>query len=227
MTSKKTDLRVRRTRMVLREALIALIEERGFDAITVGDITERAMVNRTTFYLHYQDKYDLVTSIFREAIDELSRGLGNPQEGPGRVDPEQPPQVWVRLFEHFAAHARMYRAMLGKGGSPWFVANLREYITDLAQKRLQASQQPSSRYRMPSEVAITAISNVFIGMITWWLEGKQQHSPKQMATWFLRFALYGYYHALGFDASGLCHSQPALTTSRQRSAPISTAIEAP
>ena len=89
------------------------------------------------------------------------------------------------------------------------------------------SLQLSSRYRMPSEVAITAISNVFIGMITWWLEGKQQHSPKQMATWFLRFALYGYYHALGFDASGLCHSQPALTTSRQRSAPISTAIEAP
>ena len=186
--------------MVLREALIALIEERGFDATTVGDIAERAMVNRTTFYLHYQDKYDLVTSIFREAIDELSKGLGMPQEGPGRVDPEQPPQVWVKLFEHFAMHARMYRAMLGKRGSPWFLAKVGEYIADLAHKRLQASRQPSGQYRMPSEIAITAVSNVFIGMVIWWLEEEQPHTPKQMATWFLRFALYGYYHALGFDA---------------------------
>jgi AcrR family transcriptional regulator len=49
LTRKKADLRVRRTQMLLREAFIALIEERGFDAITVGDIAERAMVNRTTF----------------------------------------------------------------------------------------------------------------------------------------------------------------------------------
>ncbi len=186
--------------MGLREALIALIEERGFDAITVGDIAERAMVNRTTFYLHYQDKYDLVTSIFREAIDELSKSLGMPQEGPGRVDPEHPPQVWVKLFEHFAEHARMYRTMLGKHGSPWFKAHLYEYIADLAQKRLQASRQLPNLYRMPAEAAIAAVSNVFIGMVIWWLEGEQQHTPKQMATWFLRFALYGYYHALGFDA---------------------------
>lgn len=197
---KKADLRVRRTQMLLREALIALIEERGFDAITVGDIAERAMVNRTTFYLHYQDKYDLVTSIFREAIDELSQSLTMPQEGPGRVDPEHPPQMWVKLFEHFATHARMYRAMLGKRGSPWFLAHLCEYITNLAQKRLEASRQPSNRYRMPSEIAIAAVSNVFIGMVTWWLEGEQQRTPEQMATWFLRFTLYGYYHALGFDA---------------------------
>nr|BBH86446.1 TetR family transcriptional regulator [Thermosporothrix sp. COM3] len=200
MTRKKADLRVRRTQMVLREALIALIEERGFDAVTVGDLAERAMVNRTTFYLHYQDKYDLVTSIFREAVDELSKSLGTPLEGPGRVDPEHPPQMWVKLFEHFALHARMYRALLSQRGSPWFVAQVCEYVADLAQKRLEASRQPSNRYRMPSEVAIAAISNVFIGMVTRWLEGEQQHTPKQMATWFLSFALYGYYHALGFDA---------------------------
>ncbi|WP_218103959.1 TetR/AcrR family transcriptional regulator [Thermogemmatispora onikobensis] len=196
---KKTDLRVRRTQMMLRKALIALIEERGFEAVTVGDIAERAMVNRTTFYLHYQDKYDLVTSIFKEAIDELSQSLGIPQEGPGRVDPEQPPQTWVKLFEHFAEHARMYRALLGQRGSPWFVAQMCEYIADLVHKRLEASRQPFQRYRMPSAIAIAAVSNAFIGMVTWWLEGELQYTPRQMASWFLRFALYGYYHALGFD----------------------------
>lgn len=197
---KAIDLRVKRTRMALREALVNLIDERGFDAITVGDIAERAMVNRTTFYLHYQDKYDIVTSIFRSAVDELSESLGVPQEGPCRVDPDNPPEVWVKLFDHFAAHAKMYRAMLGKRGSPWFSANMRDYVASLARKRLQESQQARSQCKVPPEAAIWAISDVFIGLVSWWLEEGPSHcSPKQMSTWFLRFALYGYYHALGFD----------------------------
>lgn len=197
--SKKTDLRVRRTRLVLREALINLIIERGFEAITIGDIAKQAMVNRTTFYLHYQDKYELVTSIFKEAVDELSETLGSPQEGPGQVDPESPSETWVNLFAHFSKNARMYQAMLSKSGSPWFVAQMRSYIMDLAWKRLLASQQTPDLCRMPPDVAIMAVANVFIGMITWWLESEQQYPPRQMATWFLRFALYGYYHSLGFD----------------------------
>src|SRR5215469_13383088 len=76
MTRDPVDLRVRRTRMALQEALIDLIEEKGFDAVTVGDIAERAMVNRTTFYRHYPDKYALVTGIFEEAVNQIFRELG-------------------------------------------------------------------------------------------------------------------------------------------------------
>src|SRR5258707_11224334 len=76
MTHNQTDLRVRRTHMVLREALIALIEEKGFDAVTVGDMAERAMVNRATFYRHCQDKYALVTGIFEEAVNQIFREIG-------------------------------------------------------------------------------------------------------------------------------------------------------
>ena len=58
---------------MLREALIELIEERGFDALTVGEITERAMVSRAAFYRNYQDKYDLVEQIFEEAMSRLAQ----------------------------------------------------------------------------------------------------------------------------------------------------------
>src|SRR6266536_5855376 len=73
---EQVDLRVRRTQTNLREALIDLIEEKGFDAVTVGDIAERAMVNRTTFYRHYPDKYALVTGIFEEAVNQVISELG-------------------------------------------------------------------------------------------------------------------------------------------------------
>src|SRR3990172_2299341 len=58
----KTDRRIQRTREVLQKALIELISERGYDAITIQDIVDRANVGRTTFYLHYRSKDDLFMS---------------------------------------------------------------------------------------------------------------------------------------------------------------------
>jgi len=52
------DRRIARTKAAIREALVALIEEKGFDALTVKDIATRANINRGTFYLHYKDKFD-------------------------------------------------------------------------------------------------------------------------------------------------------------------------
>ena len=67
----KQDLRVARTRKMLRDAMIALAIQQGFDAVTVNDIVELAMVNRSTFYRHYQDKYDLVESYLDELLWDL------------------------------------------------------------------------------------------------------------------------------------------------------------
>ena len=71
MSQSANDLRVTRSQRFIREALIDLIEERGFDALSVGEITARAMVSRATFYRHYRDKYDLVEQIYAEAMQAL------------------------------------------------------------------------------------------------------------------------------------------------------------
>ena len=55
------DLRIKRTQKSIKNAFYELIEEKGFDHISVKDITERAMISRNTFYLHYNDKFDLPT----------------------------------------------------------------------------------------------------------------------------------------------------------------------
>ena len=66
---KRLDPRVVRTRQMLRDALVSLIAEKGFDALTVQDIADRATLNRATFYLHYQDKHELLINSLRDAID--------------------------------------------------------------------------------------------------------------------------------------------------------------
>ncbi|HZY42942.1 MAG TPA: helix-turn-helix domain-containing protein, partial [Anaerolineae bacterium] len=81
---KKLDPRVIRTRQMLRDALVSLIAEKGFDAITVQDIADRATLNRATFYLHYQDKHELLINSLRDAIDELMADIG-PTEANGQL----------------------------------------------------------------------------------------------------------------------------------------------
>lgn len=65
------DLRVRRTQKAIRGAFFELVKEKGFEHISVKDITDRALISRNTFYLHYSDKYDL----FNKICDDLMRTL--------------------------------------------------------------------------------------------------------------------------------------------------------
>ncbi|MGO4273296.1 TetR/AcrR family transcriptional regulator, partial [Paenibacillus sp. TAF58] len=72
MTNGKMDRRQARTKQLLRQALMALIEEKGTDGLTVTDITTRAGVNRGTFYLHYRDAQDMLEQIKTEILNTLS-----------------------------------------------------------------------------------------------------------------------------------------------------------
>jgi AcrR family transcriptional regulator len=203
---EQTDLRIRRTHHFLQEAMIELVTEKGFDAITVGDIAERAMINRATFYRHYQDKYDLVATIFEEAANHLVEDM---KPLPKDIDLDEKIEnlleIWNRFFEHVAAHAQLYRAMLGKNGSPWFAARMREHIIKLMLEReRQWKQQAGPRRQidpaMPPELPVMQLSHVLLGTIVWWLENEKRYTPRQMAAWFWRFAFYGYLSARGYEA---------------------------
>jgi AcrR family transcriptional regulator len=178
MTQPVKNLRLRRTQKLLREALIELIEERGFDALTVGEITGRAMVSRAAFYRNYQDKYDLVEQIFQEAMSEL---LGAVAE----LGQEHPPQIWVRFFEHIAQYDRLYHALLGRKGSPWFVMKMRASLTDLVKEHgrgpalLHAVDRPASPFL--DDLVPDLVSTMFVEAITWWLEHGRSYPPEEMA----------------------------------------------
>src|SRR5262245_6564340 len=177
---KDVDPRVQRTHQLLRNALIDLVNEQGFDTVTVGDIAERAMVNRATFYRHYEAQYDLVAQIFAEAVETMSCELGPPEIGLEDVDPRRTLGPWVELFEHFARHARLYRALLGWNGSPWFAARLRDHVASMLLERERLREQLPGLVRrpeqvqMPREVAATFIATLGIGIVAWWLEDMEQ-----------------------------------------------------
>ena len=179
MTQPASNLRVRRMQKLLREALIELIEERGFEALTIGEMTERAMVSRAAFYRNYQDKYDLVEQIFEEAMSAL---LGAVRE----LGREHPTEMWVKFFEHIAEYDRLYRALLGSKGSPWFVRKMRAALSDLIKERGRLPHGPDASARpvhtFSDEFVPNLVSAMFVEAITWWLEQGKPYTPREIAT---------------------------------------------
>lgn len=203
MSHERIDPRVERTRNLLKDALIELSAERGFNMVTVVDIAGRANVNRSTFYRHYEDKYALVEEIFQEAIERMGRDLNPPAKEALSIDLQAPPERLVRLFEHFAEHKQLYTALLGMNGSRWFEARMRDQISSMIDQREQLRDQIPAFERntpemgIPRTVTITLASNLLLSTITWWLEKGKEYTPQQMASWFLEFALHGYVRVLG------------------------------
>jgi AcrR family transcriptional regulator len=193
-TNQTGNLRVKRTQKLLREALIELIEERGFEALTVGELTERAMVSRAAFYRNYQDKYALVEQIFAEAMSALMNAVGD-------LGQEHPAEVWVRFFEHIAEYERLYRALLGSKGSPWFVRTMRASLAELILERghplhstnathaTHAARAPHASIHAFSDGFVPGfVAAMFVEAITWWLEQGRPYSPREMATRSSRLA---------------------------------------
>ena len=179
MTQPVSNVRVRRTQKLLREALIELIEERGFEALTIGELTSRAMVSRAAFYRNYQDKYDLVEQIFEEAMSALLKAVGD-------LGREHPPEIWVTFFEHVAEYERLYRALLGRKGSPWFVRKMRASLAGLVKERGHLPHGPDVSIRpvhaFSDEFIPDLVSTMFVEAITWWLEQGRPYTPREMAT---------------------------------------------
>jgi AcrR family transcriptional regulator len=181
---RKLDPRVVRTRQQLRAALVSLIEERGFDALTVQDITDRAELNRATFYLHYRDKHDLLENSLRDAIDELMSDLGASPDEQRQLVGDESPRPIKAVFEHVAQHAQFYRVMLSAEGVPAFSAGVRDYMAEITLRWLTALQPHPRQSRVPLEIVASSLSWSLLGVLIWWLEHDRPHPPDYMAEQF-------------------------------------------
>src|SRR5262245_61916794 len=190
MTQNLEDLRVRRTRKLLQKAMLEAASEKGFAQVTVSDITERAMVNRATFYRHYEDKYDLLTKYMEELsglIEEEGREdyLGNETVQPT----DTPPPGMIKVLRHIQANADFYRVMLGRQGDPAYCAQtFRNYI-EHGYRRIISNQgsNPDSN-RPPISFTVSYMLSAGIGAIVWWLESSEQYTPEQIATWLYQLS---------------------------------------
>ena len=198
MPNEKIDRRTNRTRHLLRDSLMALILEKGYDAVTVEDITTRADLGRTTFYLHYKDKEELLL----ESIDAIANDLKAQVDqlgGPRGIDGVQPRPIHL-AFNHAAEHADLYRIILQGEGATKTATRLRQIISDGALEFIKTRMEATQPGILPG-VELHLIADYFasalLGFMTWWLEAGSPYPPEQMADIFLQLFFEGARNTLG------------------------------
>lgn len=195
--ARKLDRRSIRTRRALRDALITLILEKGYEAVTVQDITDRADLNRGTLYLHYRDKQDLLLKSSGDAYDELIAQFA--PIAPDSLGLEHAERHLTLVFEHVAANADFYKVMLGDHGVAAFSKRLREIVAQVGMARLdQLSRLVPVRAVPPALIAGYA-GGAIIGVIEWWLQHDFPTPPAAAARETLQLFIRGVYPSLGLD----------------------------
>lgn len=186
--NNSVDLRVRRTQKLLWEALMALLAEQEFEAISIKDICELAMVHRTTFYKHYEDKYDLLGKGMREIYEALAVEADVP---PDAFLARDEPPVFVKFFEHVEKHQRFYSLMLCGDGMSKFQGLLRIYLAELCEIRLRKAARGMPATTVPIALLAQFCAGTVISATTWWLEHARPCSPRQMACYVKRLLQNG------------------------------------
>jgi AcrR family transcriptional regulator len=185
---KKPDRRVQRTQQLLRQALFSLIHEKGFEALSVQDIIDRANIGRATFYTHFDNKEDLLVSGF----DNLRASLRERQREALSRRTNLNDRVFAFSHEMFA-HANEYRdvfqAMVGKRSGAVVQRLLHNVLLDLVRNDLKATVQRYDPGSVPVEAQAQFIAGALFGLLIWWLNGKKRLSVEEVNTLFQRLAL--------------------------------------
>jgi AcrR family transcriptional regulator len=190
LEERKVDRRIQRTRTLLRDALMRLIIRRGYDEITIQDIADEANVARTTFYLHFTDKDDLLFSTMRDVYEELFSSFeikdGHPFSGNREED------CHAEDFRHVAEFSEFYRVMLSERGSAAFLMRVRQYLAESVMSKTFKEMMPEgTEARLPEEFLAYAVAGAQIGVIKWWLDKGMEHSPQRMAFFLEQFFKHG------------------------------------
>ncbi|MHB8625370.1 MAG: TetR/AcrR family transcriptional regulator [Aggregatilineales bacterium] len=198
--TKKIDRRIQRTHELLRDALMALIEERGYERISIQDITDRANVSRTTFYLHFRDKDDLLFTTMEELYDNLVAQAHSPPPSE-TLSAGLNAGVDATEFLHVAAHAKFYRVMIGKQGSAAFVMRVQAYLARVTlEKMLKPLAERGTAPQLPLEFVAHGLAGMEIGLIRWWLEEDDlTHTAEEMALMMCRLSMLGTGWAVGLN----------------------------
>lgn len=164
----KEDLRIRRTYKLLTDALMSLLEEKPFEEIYVTDICDKAMVHRTTFYKHFEDKYHLFGFCIREIQREffnksfLNTGLKDPKEFAMNV---------VKHALHFhASNQKRSVLLMVKSESNSFMTTFHQTVSQGIQAKLEEYKKSGVTSSIPIPIIAEYHTGALMSLIRWWFE---------------------------------------------------------
>lgn len=171
---KKIDARVRRTRDALGDALVALMQEKPFDSITVQDVLDRANVGRSTFYSHFTDKDDLLMSDADEFFEAMSMALSAHDDKTDRVFPVK------EFFSHLIDAKEFVTALKNSGKLAENMQLAEGHFARGIEKRLKEIPKGGAIPDDERPARAFALAGAMLSLMQWWIDRGMKQSPEEM-----------------------------------------------
>ena len=165
-----------RTQGKLKDATLSLVLEKGFDAVTIQDVVDRADLGRGTFYVHYRDLQDILWDIIQDGLRE-SMLVGESRSSQGAYPPGY--LGYLITFETAAKHQDLYRVMLGGKGSALITQRVADYLAQSIQGAIE-SRQFMQNIDYPPEIMAQYVVGALMRLVLWRLETPNDYTPQQM-----------------------------------------------
>jgi len=185
MKKRATDRRTRRTCERLGMALLELLQDRPIRQITVQQVLDRALVGRSTFYLHFRDKEDLLLSQLEVFLETTSLWLSRNGDKSCRVAPV------AEMFEHLGNQKKIYRALQESDRLNAFFDLAQDHFTRGIELRLRESGKAAKLTRSELRARATALAGSLFALLRWWMDRGAKESPKTMDETYHRMVWSG------------------------------------
>lgn len=178
MSERKTE-----TKKIIKEAFTKLLKEKGFNNITVSDITNEAKINRGTFYLHYTDKFDLLEKLENDSIEDLKELLFN-KDTHDASNPKElfPYGVILDALNYAKDNFDFVSAISSENGDPTFNDKFKTEMIKLLKLRMKNTYKiKPSDFNISNDYIYEILTAVPIVIILMWIKKGCIESPKKIA----------------------------------------------
>jgi len=184
---KKTDRRIRKTKHALREGLTKLMQEKSMKDISVKELTDLVDLNRGTFYLHYNDIFDMIDQIEEELLSEFSEIITSCL--PVDMDKNPSPMLFEQIFMFLKENSAICAVLLSRNGDIAFMDKLKSVVRGKCLNiwLLMIQKEENNQF----EYFYSFILNGCIGLFQSWLENGLKETPAQMGALANEFMLHG------------------------------------
>jgi AcrR family transcriptional regulator len=175
MKEMKLDRKTRYTRMVLQDSLIELMKEKSINKITIKELCEKADINRTTFYTHYTDQYDLLRKIEDETLSWAKEAVA---AAVSKTDRHETMRILEEICQYFVENSRHLQVLMSEQGDIDFQKQLFTLIYELCGINSSTDHNADANTR---ECYFIFVVNGSVGLIRYWLKNGLNRSAKEMA----------------------------------------------
>ena len=177
------DLRTKRTYKLLQNSLFMLLEKKPFDEIKVNDICDLAMIHRTTFYTHFQDKYDLLEYCISEVEKEIT---GNLKPNTYSTLEEFYTNMIMNVLDYTDANRKFFRSILKKNENTGFIKILSHTCISYMKEMLKKEEENGLTHLIPLEIIVEFYTGAVINTINWWIKSNSKLSKEDLCNYIMK-----------------------------------------